>query len=106
MWDSPMHLLIIAVVILVLFGGRKIPEVMRGLGQGVREFKEGMRGDQPAQSTESAGKSAGLHFHRSEKVAARSFRQSSDGIFTPPWFVPIRLLARETTPSKAAAPSR
>jgi sec-independent protein translocase protein TatA len=46
MWDSPMHLLIIAVVILVLFGGRKIPEVMRGLGQGVREFKEGMRGDQ------------------------------------------------------------
>lgn len=45
MWDSPMHLLIIAVVVLVLFGGRKIPEVMRGLGQGVREFKEGMRGD-------------------------------------------------------------
>ena len=50
MWDSPMHLLIIAVVILVLFGGRKIPEVMRGLGQGVREFKDGMRGDQPNQS--------------------------------------------------------
>jgi sec-independent protein translocase protein TatA len=47
MWDSPMHLLIIAVVVLVLFGGRKIPEVMRGLGQGVREFKDGMRGDQP-----------------------------------------------------------
>jgi sec-independent protein translocase protein TatA len=47
MWDSPMHLLIIAIVILVLFGGRKIPEVMKGLGQGVREFKEGMRGDTP-----------------------------------------------------------
>lgn len=46
MFDSPMHLLIIAVVILVLFGGRKIPEMMRGLGQGIREFKEGMR-DQP-----------------------------------------------------------
>jgi sec-independent protein translocase protein TatA len=44
-----MHLLIIAVVILVLFGGRKIPEMMKGLGQGVREFKEGMRGDQPPQ---------------------------------------------------------
>ena len=53
MWDSPMHLLIIAIVILVLFGGRKIPEVMRGLGQGVREFKEGMRGDQPVQSNQS-----------------------------------------------------
>jgi sec-independent protein translocase protein TatA len=47
MWDSPMHLLIIAIVVLVLFGGRKIPEMMKGLGQGVREFKEGMRGDQP-----------------------------------------------------------
>jgi sec-independent protein translocase protein TatA len=45
MWDSPMHLLIIAIVVLVLFGGRKIPEVMKGLGQGVREFKEGMRGE-------------------------------------------------------------
>ena len=51
MWDSPMHLLIIAVVILVLFGGRKIPEVMKGLGQGVREFKEGMRGDQTPPTT-------------------------------------------------------
>jgi sec-independent protein translocase protein TatA len=51
MWDSPMHLLIIAVVILVLFGGRKIPEVMKGLGQGVREFKEGMRGDAPVQQS-------------------------------------------------------
>jgi sec-independent protein translocase protein TatA len=50
MWDSPIHLLIVAIVVLVLFGGRKIPEVMKGLGQGVREFKEGMRGDQtPAQ---------------------------------------------------------
>jgi len=56
MWDSPMHLLIIAIVILVLFGGRKIPEVMKGLGQGVREFKEGMRGDPPppAQTSQPA----------------------------------------------------
>jgi TatA/E family protein of Tat protein translocase len=41
-------------VILVLFGGRKIPEVMKGLGQGVREFKEGMRGDQPTQPPAAA----------------------------------------------------
>ena len=56
MWDSPMHLLIIAIVILVLFGGRKIPEVMKGLGQGVREFKEGMRGEPtpPAQTSQPA----------------------------------------------------
>ena len=46
MWDSPMHILIVAIVILVLFGGRKIPELMRGLGEGVRGFKEGMSGAQ------------------------------------------------------------
>ena len=38
----------ILVVVLLFFGGRKIPELMRGLGQGVGEFKKGMRdGDQP-----------------------------------------------------------
>lgn len=36
------ELLLIAVVILLLFGGAKIPEMMRGLGKGVRSFKEGL----------------------------------------------------------------
>jgi sec-independent protein translocase protein TatA len=40
---SPMHLLIVLAIVLVLFGGRKLPELMRGLGTGIREFKEGMR---------------------------------------------------------------
>ena len=39
---SPLHWVVVALVILVLFGGKQIPEVMRGLGQGIREFKEGM----------------------------------------------------------------
>ena len=50
---SPIHWMIVALVILVLFGGRKIPEVMRGLGQGIREFKEGMKGDHSGQPTEN-----------------------------------------------------
>ena len=37
------ELLVILVIILLLFGGRKIPEMMRGLGKGVGEFKKGMR---------------------------------------------------------------
>ncbi len=44
---SPMHLLLILIIIVIFFGGRRIPEVMRGLGEGIRSFKEGMRGDQP-----------------------------------------------------------
>ena len=35
-------LVIIAVLILLLFGGKKIPELMRGLGKGIRGFKEGL----------------------------------------------------------------
>lgn len=38
------EILIIALVILLLFGGRKIPELMKGIGKGVRSFKEGMDG--------------------------------------------------------------
>jgi sec-independent protein translocase protein TatA len=38
------ELLLIALVILLLFGGRKIPELMKGLGKGVKSFKDGMDG--------------------------------------------------------------
>lgn len=34
---------IIALVVLLLFGGKKIPELMKGLGKGVKSFKEGMK---------------------------------------------------------------
>ncbi|MBQ9356758.1 MAG: twin-arginine translocase TatA/TatE family subunit [Prevotella sp.] len=37
------ELLLIALVVLLLFGGAKIPELMRGMGKGVRSFKEGMK---------------------------------------------------------------
>lgn len=36
------EVIIIAFVVLLLFGGRKIPELMKGIGKGVRSFKEGM----------------------------------------------------------------
>lgn len=36
------EVIIIAIIILLLFGGKKIPELMRGIGKGVRSFKEGM----------------------------------------------------------------
>ena len=41
----PIHWLIVLAIIVILFGGRRIPEVMRGMGEGIRSFKEGMRGD-------------------------------------------------------------
>lgn len=38
------ELLALAVLVLLLFGGKKIPELMRGLGKGVRSFKDGVNG--------------------------------------------------------------
>ena len=37
------EVLVIALIILLLFGGKKIPELMKGLGQGVKSFKDGMK---------------------------------------------------------------
>ena len=37
------ELLVIAFIILLVFGGRKIPELMKGLGKGVKSFKDGMK---------------------------------------------------------------
>ena len=43
------ELLLIAGIALLLFGGKKLPEMMRGLGTGVKEFKEGMNEKNPAE---------------------------------------------------------
>jgi sec-independent protein translocase protein TatA len=43
--------LVILVVVLLLFGGKKIPELMKGLGTGVREFKEAAKGEEKATET-------------------------------------------------------
>lgn len=38
------EVLLIALIVLLLFGGKKIPELMNGLGKGVKSFKDGMKG--------------------------------------------------------------
>ncbi|MDG1185626.1 MAG: twin-arginine translocase TatA/TatE family subunit [Schleiferiaceae bacterium] len=43
---GPNQMILILVVVLLLFGGRKIPELMRGLGRGVKEFKDGVADDE------------------------------------------------------------
>ena len=37
------EILIVALIVLLLFGGKKIPELMKGLGKGVKSFKDGMK---------------------------------------------------------------
>ena len=48
------ELIFLALVILLLFGGKKIPELMKGLGKGVKSFKDGMNGiDETVEETVS-----------------------------------------------------
>ncbi|MFM1875499.1 MAG: hypothetical protein RL266_1236 [Bacteroidota bacterium] len=42
---GPQEIIIILVIVLLLFGGRKIPELMKGLGKGIKEFKDASKGD-------------------------------------------------------------
>jgi sec-independent protein translocase protein TatA len=47
--DNPATLIVIVCIVLLLFGGKKIPELMRGLGKGVKEFKDASNNtDHPA----------------------------------------------------------
>ena len=52
---GPTQVILIVLVVLLLFGGRKIPELMRGLGRGVKEFKDATQDDGKGQ--DDAGKS-------------------------------------------------
>ena len=40
---GPTEIILIVAVILLMFGGKKIPELMKGVGRGIREFKEGVK---------------------------------------------------------------
>ena len=45
---GPMELVIILLIVILLFGGKKIPEIARGLGKGIRDFKSSMSGTSDA----------------------------------------------------------
>ena len=59
------ELILIVVVVLLIFGGKKIPELMRGLGKGVRSFKDGMNevtnpdSEKPAKPEQTRGEETG-----------------------------------------------
>lgn len=47
-----LQIVLIIVVVLLLFGGRKIPELMKGLGKGMKEFKDATKNDEPTKEDE------------------------------------------------------
>ena len=49
-WLGQTEIIVIAIVVLLLFGGKKIPELMRGVGKGIRNFKSSM--NEPPEDTD------------------------------------------------------
>ena len=51
------EVIVIALIVLLLFGGKKIPELMKGLGKGVKSFKDGMKEEEttPPQPSQGEG---------------------------------------------------
>lgn len=64
------EILVILLIVLLFYGGKKIPEMMRGLGQGVKAFKEGMEGT-PASSKEEKPSPAAEEAEKQTKDDAR-----------------------------------
>lgn len=52
LWIGAPQIILIVIVVLLLFGGRKIPELMRGLGSGIKEFKDASKDDDTPQEPE------------------------------------------------------
>lgn len=59
-FSSPMHLILIILVIVLLFGGKKIPELMKGIGQGMKEFKKASQLDDEPLKKEPETKDTGI----------------------------------------------
>jgi sec-independent protein translocase protein TatA len=53
---GPQEIIIILVIVLLLFGGRKIPELMKGLGKGMKEFKKATNEDDEAGTSKESEK--------------------------------------------------
>lgn len=56
--ENPLHLLLIAIVILMVFGAKRLPEFGRSLGRGMREFKESVSGEEPPPELDAPGNEA------------------------------------------------
>jgi sec-independent protein translocase protein TatA len=73
---GPTELIIVLAIVLLLFGAKRIPELARGLGTGIREFKRGARdeGEEKKDEELTAGAVSDKHSARIHKEAARAER--------------------------------
>jgi sec-independent protein translocase protein TatA len=53
--DNPLHIAFLVVILLLVFGAKRLPEIGRSLGSGMREFKQSITGETPAQQQPALG---------------------------------------------------
>lgn len=53
-FDNPLHILLLLLLVLLVFGAKRLPEIGRSLGTGLREFKSSVTGEHPQQPTLTA----------------------------------------------------
>ena len=51
--DNPIHILFLLVILLLVFGAKRLPEMGKSMGEGLRGFKDSLSGDSPSESTAS-----------------------------------------------------
>jgi sec-independent protein translocase protein TatA len=66
--DNPLHLLLLLVVLLLLFGAKRLPEMGRSLGGGLRGFKESINGEHPALPADQLPVTTSLPQHAAHSV--------------------------------------
>jgi sec-independent protein translocase protein TatA len=82
--ENPLHIAILLVVLLLLFGAKRLPEMGRGLGAGIRSFKDGISGRDAAADIEPAAAEPAAEPPRAElPAAAESTAAAPDPAETP-----------------------
>ncbi len=70
--DNPVHIALLVVLLLLLFGAKRLPEIGRSLGTGMREFKDSISGEKPALTQSTQQPQAPMQQAAPEPAAAPS----------------------------------
>jgi sec-independent protein translocase protein TatA len=68
--DNPLHILLLLLLVLLVFGARRLPEIGRSLGTGLREFKQSVTGEQEKPTLSAAQPSVQPHQPQQQAPAA------------------------------------
>jgi sec-independent protein translocase protein TatA len=85
--DNPLHIAFLVIILLLVFGARRLPEIGRSLGSGMREFKQGISGDSsPSQQQQQAATPALPAGQQQAPIGAAQQQQAvpADGPVTEP----------------------